>query len=241
MMRTSDCARRGSSRAASTRARRASARGVAGSACPSASSSATPSAASAPLPPSLVLLPPSPIMKRRTPRSSSAATSSPTPRVERSATGVAIARASVMPTTCATSMTAVGPSGVAMTPYAARTGAPSAPGTSRSRRCPFAPTAASTASSVPSPPSAIGRAWTCASGTARAIPRASAAQTSGAASEPLNESGARTMRSMGAWEGDGGACGPPVSRGRRRRPGSRGRGGRAPLASARRRARPRRR
>ena len=80
MMRISQSARRGSSDAASTVRTAASASGVGATAPPSASCRVIPSAHSSPLPPSLVLVPPSPTMKRRTPLSSSVRTSSPTPR-----------------------------------------------------------------------------------------------------------------------------------------------------------------
>jgi hypothetical protein len=91
MIRISHSASRGSSVDASTRASVVNPFGVGGRRIPPSSKSASPSASSTPLPPSLVLLPPSPIMKRRTPASSNALIRSPTPRVERSPIGVVIA------------------------------------------------------------------------------------------------------------------------------------------------------
>jgi hypothetical protein len=55
-------------------------------------------------------------MKRRTPASSSATMSSPTPPVERAATATARPSGSVMPTISAASMIAVAPSGAATMP-----------------------------------------------------------------------------------------------------------------------------
>src|SRR5690606_17427432 len=52
--------------------------------------------------------------------------------------------------------------------------------------------AAETAASVPSPPSAKGRVTTVSSGRTRLHPRSSAAATTCAAADPLNESGAMT-------------------------------------------------
>ena len=111
------------------------------------------------------------------------------PRVERAATFTAMPSASVMPTISAASITAAGPSGVVTSPYAATRRAPPAPVSARVRR---SPPRDSTASSVPSPPSAIGQARISASGHTRRRPRAIAAQTAAASSEPLNESGAST-------------------------------------------------
>ena len=135
-------------------------------------------------------------MKRRTPVSSSARIMAPMPSVERAVTSVAMPPGSVMPTISAASMIAVAPSGAATMPYAALRCAPPAPATLIVCRC---PPRDSTASSVPSPPSAIGQARISASGHTRRNPRAMAAQTAGAASEPLNESGATTT--IGGREG----------------------------------------
>ena len=93
-------------------------------------------------------------------------------------------------------MIAVAPSGASTMPYAAVRCLPPAPVTARVFRC---PPRESTASSVPSPPSAIGHARISASGHTRRKPRAMAAQIAGAASEPLNESGA--MTTIGGREG----------------------------------------
>ena len=95
--------------------------------------------------------------------------------------------------------------------------APSAPrDVARRVALPAAPTAASTASSVPSPPSAIGRARIVRRRASRARGRARAPRRRRArSSEPLNESGARTMRMHGRRR----ACARDVSRDRRRRRG----------------------
>src|SRR5262249_46009066 len=79
------------------------------------------------------------------------------------------------------------------TAYDAVTGSPAGPGTTARRRSNPAATAAST---VPSPPSATGSSTTGTSGRTRRSPAATRAATSGAASEPLNLSGATTTWSF---------------------------------------------
>jgi hypothetical protein len=116
-----------SNRCASTAASAASPAGVGATSWPESSTSSSPSAASIPAPPSLVLLPPSPIMNRRTPASSSIRISSPMPRVSRAETGTRMPSASVMPTISAASITAVGPACVSTMPYAAVCDRPAAP------------------------------------------------------------------------------------------------------------------
>ena len=162
--------------------------------CPAASRRRTPSAASMPAPPSLVLLPPSPIMNRRTPSSRSARTSSPTPRVSRSRDGHAHRRR------IGDRRRPARPRCTAVVPV--RRGRRSRPAPARHRR--RAPSARARAPSlrrrgedgVERPLAAIGHraaAQVARRATPGAVPRASAAQTAGASSEPLNESGARTI------------------------------------------------
>jgi hypothetical protein len=103
---------------------------------PASSEISIPSAASIPAPPSLVLLPPTPTMNRRTPESRSAPINSPTPLVERAVTSTAMPSASVMPTISAASMIAVLPSRASTTPYAAARCLPPAPVTARVFRSP---------------------------------------------------------------------------------------------------------
>src|SRR3569623_671295 len=75
---------------------------------------------------------------------------------------------------------------------------PAAPGTRMRERVAPPALACRSASSVPSPPSAMGRARMAASGQTRRSPASSAAQAADAVSEPLNESGARTMFTLRA-------------------------------------------
>ena len=93
------------------------------------------------------------------------------------------ASSNVSPAAAATSTTAVVP----LTAKDAGTGLPSGPVTQRPT---FTNPAATAASTVPSPPSATGRQRTSTSGAASRRPRATAAATCGAVSEPLNLSGA---------------------------------------------------
>lgn len=105
-----------------------------------------------PAPPSLVALPPIPMMKRRAPASSAARISSPTPAVLACSGARCAGGTSARPLAAAISITAVRPSPVS--PKNACTGVPSGPLTVQSITRP--PVAATSASTVPSPPSATG-------------------------------------------------------------------------------------
>ncbi len=152
---------------------------------PDASSSRAPSARAIPAPPSLVADPPSPTSTRRAPRRAASSNSSPTPKVDARRAFAVQGSASVMPAASAISITAVL---LSTMPYRAVTGAPTGPLTSSSINSPVR--AAITASSVPSPPSAICRQATRASGAALRTPAAKSSSTFRLDADPLNESDA---------------------------------------------------
>ncbi len=118
--------------------------------CPS--SNRKPRAWPRPAPPSLVALPPIPMINRRAPASTAARTNSPVPRVVARRGSRRAFGTSQRPEAEAISSTAVRPS--PSNPNGAATGSPSGPVTVTSRYDP--PVAATSAATVPSPPSAIG-------------------------------------------------------------------------------------
>ena len=141
-----------------------------------------------PEPPSLVALPPTPIMNSVKPASRASTISCPTPNVEarRTSRSSGVNRAS--PTAFATSMTAVVPSPSA--PHSASIWRPIASSTFAVRTSP--PEASTSACSVPSPPSATGTMTVSASGHTRFTPADIASAISMPVRLSLNPCGAST-------------------------------------------------
>ena len=137
------------------------------------------------MPPSVVALPPIPIMKFRQPLLAASRIISPTP-VDEAFHGSRAPSTSVIPDASAISITAVLSSSI---PYTARTFCPIGPVTSTCSYVPFMPS--TKAVTVPSPPSASGLTTTSAS-TASNIPALQAIPACMLVMLPLNESIATT-------------------------------------------------
>src|SRR5258708_12875445 len=142
-----------------------------------------------PAPPSLVALPPIPIIKCVRPSSSAARISSPTPYVVAMRGSRCSAGTSGRPELAAISITALRPSPIS--PKKASTGCPKGPVTSRSTTCPLV--ASTSACVVPSPPSATGTILIAASGYTSRAPSAIAWPVSAALRLPFNDCGATTI------------------------------------------------
>src|SRR5256885_384040 len=157
---------------------------------PSFLGGAPPTPAPYPAPPSLVALPPIPMMKWRRPASRAARMSSPTPKVVviRGSRRSGGTRGS--PAQAAISMAAVRPS--PSSPKNAVTGVLSGPVTVCCTILP--PVASTSACTVPSPPSATGTMAISASGKTELAPVAMACPASAAVRLPLRDWGAMTMR-----------------------------------------------
>jgi hypothetical protein len=144
-----------------------------------------------PEPPSVEAEPPRQSRTSATPLSSAARATSPVPRVLARSGCSGTSETPGSPVASASSTTAVRPSGE--TAHRADVGRPIASTVATVRGS--APQTASSASRVPSPPSAMGRRVTTASGAAASTPSATAEATSDADRLPLNESGQTTTRS----------------------------------------------
>ena len=138
------------------------------------------------MPPSVVALPPIPIMKFRQPLCTASNIISPTPN-EVAFHGSGLPSTSVIPDASAISITAVSSSS---TPYVACTFCPIGPVTSTCSYVPFMPS--TKAVTVPSPPSASGLTTTSAFGIAANMPSLQAIPACMLVMLPLNESIATT-------------------------------------------------
>ena len=138
------------------------------------------------MPPSVVALPPIPIMKFRQPLRTASRIISPTP-VDEAFHGSRAPSTSVIPDASAISITAVLSSSI---PYTACTFCPMGPVTSAYSYAPFMPS--TKAVTVPSPPSASGLTTTSAFGIAANMPSLHAIPACMLVMLPLNESIATT-------------------------------------------------